>query len=219
MQRSVSFKRPQELNQSKFINRSTFKVNRQDLREDTPSDDEPIQSRPYEQREAESSSPSTSNSHTSSQEHIYDNLDLFKRHPTTDIVSVEDDSSAKQQLKAKDQGLSVPNRLRPISMHVSADDTEKSSAKQLENVFYQLKKRAPVRTVCPDLETPVTEESIAPESITTKKSFEVPSIAQPFNRRKTVGGIQLPASNKVATDEPKPTPSWIDIAKQKQNKL
>ena len=220
VQRSISFKRPQELTQTKFVNRLAVKVNKKEIREDTPSDDEPMPSRSRELSLGKSPSPSTSNSHTSSQEHIYDNLDLFKRPPTTDILSADDDSATRHQVS------SVPSRLRPVSVLIPTEAGQQSS-NEFENVFNQLKKRASIRKVRPDLESPVSEEparvpekeSIVPESITTKKPLETPSVAQPFNRRKTVGGVYLSANNKVATDEPKPTPSWIDIAKQKQTKL
>jgi len=55
--------------------------------------------------------------------------------------------------------------------------------------------------------------------VSTNKTVEMPSVSQPPNRRKTVGGVHLTGNNKVAADDNKPTPSWIDIAKQKQSKF
>ena len=56
-------------------------------------------------------------------------------------------------------------------------------------------------------------------TISTKKSAETVSTPPTTNRRKTIGGVHLSTNNKVSTNDNKPTPSWIDIAKQKQNQL
>jgi len=62
-------------------------------------------------------------------------------------------------------------------------------------------------------------EPIIPVVNSTNKIVEIPSVSKSPNRRRTVGGVNLIANNKVAVDDNKPTPSWIDIAKQKQNKF
>ena len=71
VQRSISFKRPQEINETKFMNRSIFKIKKDE--EDDDDDDEAEENK------------NESKSSVSSQEHIYDNLDLFKRHKTNTI--------------------------------------------------------------------------------------------------------------------------------------
>ena len=45
-----------------------------------------------------------------------------------------------------------------------------------------------------------------------------PKDLPPINRRKTLPGMPFSSTNKVGIDELKPSPSWIEIAKQKQNK-
>jgi len=70
---------------------------------------------------------------------------------------------------------------------------------EFENVFKQVQRRTSTRAVR--------------EDEPTVKS------PQPINRRKTTTGVHLTPNNKVATDQTQPTPSWIDIAKQKQSKL
>lgn len=149
MQRSMSFKRPQD-----FVNR----------------------------RQEPSLSPSSSN------EHIYDNLDVFKQSNDNSTVKIRDQSST---------------RIRPVTMHASASN-DKEITNEFENVFNQLKRRSSIRT---------TEEK--------KIDNEPPPISptQSNNRRKILPSVHLTPNNKVATDQTQPTPSWIDIAKQKQSKF
>jgi hypothetical protein len=187
-----------------------------------------------EQSNIINSSPTKSLSRSSSQEHIYDNLDVFKRPKPNLIPSNEDESSSTSAVKQREHLISTP-RLRPITMHV-ATNNDKQITNEFENVFHQLKKSGSIRRVRPNQEitaeplssTPV-EETYAPTSpilrteneptVSTHKSLENISTPPTPNRRKTVVGVHLSANNKVATNDNKPTPSWVDIAKQKQNKF
>jgi hypothetical protein len=214
MQRSRSFKGPQEI---KLINRPTFK---------TQNDDD----------EHESISRS------SSEEHIYDNLDLFKR-DKTNIIS-ETQAPTNIVVKTREPSTLTATRLRPVTMLVSTS-TDQQTVNEFANVFNQLKKRGPIKKAEPkeeiipvlppeepvqlpppavyveEIPEPllIENESIAPNIISTNKIVETPSVTQPPNRRKTVGGVNLLANNKVAATDNKPALSWIDIAKQKQSKL
>ena len=189
IQRSVSFKRPQE------------------IQEKTPLP------RPLVLRKIDNDEPS------SSQEHIYDNLDVFK--------------TETSEVKTRDNVGKASIRLRPVTMHVATSNDESSSSSstpnEFEQIFNQLKKRGSIRRVRVPEETPPvvppTPPPIEPEptpppvepeptpvTVTVKPPTVLPS-PQPAPRRKTLG------THKVAIEEPKPTPSWIDIAKQKQTKL
>lgn len=128
-------------------------------------------------------------------------------------------------------------------MHISSSN-DKQIPNEFENVFNQLKKRSSnkrnqsndeiiftqeeiVQTPVPieDKSIPllIENEPIIPVVITPIKKIDKPSINQTPNRRKTVGGVNLMGNNKVTVDDNnnsnKPASSWIDIAKQKQNKL
>jgi len=209
IQRSLSCKRPQEINETKLMNRPIFKIEKNEEEEENKK---------------------------STQEHIYDNLDLFKRHK---INTKSDLISNDNELKTREHSLPTTNRLRPVTMHIPPNN-DKQTTNEFENVFNQLKKRAAIKKVQPKEETipvldepvqpsvPVKEtpinlitenEPIAPVVTSTNKIVEIPSVSQPPNRRKTVGGVHLTGNNKVAVDDNKPTPSWIDIAKQKQSKF
>jgi len=227
MQRSVSFKRPQEMNETKLFNRPIIKSKKKEINEDTLLINQSIENDYSSQNETmNNSSPTQSMSRSSSQEHIYDNLDVFKRSkPNLNLSSNEDESI----VKIREHPLPA-TRLRPITMHVSTNN-DKQTTNEFENVFNQLKKRGSIRRVRPT-EEPISEplpvEEIPapspPQSenepiIAINKPIETNPIAQAPNRRKTVGGVHLPANNKIATDDNKPAPSWIDIAKQKQSKL
>ncbi len=222
IQRSISFKRPQEINETKFINRSIFKI------------DKNKEEQGGENKKA-------------SEEHIYDNLDVFKQNRKNikaESVSNDHDSSINQPAKTREHSTA---RLRPITMHITSNN-EKQTTNEFENVFNQLKKRASIKQVqakeeiIPVSEEPVqsppppplpsmtieepsiklvteNEQPIAPVIISTNKVTVTSSVSQSPNRRKTVGGVHLTGNNKVATEDNKPTPSWIDIAKQKQSKL
>ncbi len=227
VQRSISFKRPQEINESKLINRSIFRIEKKD-------------------EEEENKNELGSHSSPSFKEHIYDNLDLFKRHKVTirsDLISNENESSINNLVKTREHSIpTTTTRLRPVTMHIPPFN-DKQTTNEFENVFNQLKKRAsikkdqskeeiipvadePVQTPLPSVsveETPTTllteNEPIIPVVVSTNKTVEITSVSQTSNRRRTVGGVHLTANNKVSVDDNKPTPSWIDIAKQKQSKL
>ncbi len=213
IQRSRSFKGPQE------INRSTFK---------TQNDDD----------------ENESISRSSSEEHIYDNLDLFKRDKTNITLSNETQPSTNIVVKTREPSTLTASRLRPVTMLVSMSN-DQQTANEFANVFNQFKKRGPIKKAEPkeeiipvlppeepvqlpppavyveEIPEPllIENESIAPNIISTNKIVETPSVTQPPNRRKTVGGVNLLANNKVAATDNKPALSWIDIAKQKQSKL
>lgn len=224
MQRSVSFKRPQEMNKGELFTRPIFKSKQ----EDKAADNEISTS---ENENSKNSSATQSMSRSPSQEHIYDNLDVFKRSKPT-----EDDGSTTPVVKAREHPLPIP-RLRPVTMHIPTNN-DKQTTNEFENVFNQLKKRGSIRRVRPTPSeesigepTPVfvpAEDPPAPPPpavendpiVTVTKPVEQPALLPPTpTRRKTLGGVHLPANNKVASDDHKPTPSWIDIAKQKQNKF
>jgi hypothetical protein len=129
-------------------------------------------------------------------------------------------------------------------MHIPTTNNDKQTTNEFENVFNQLKKRASIKKVqskeeiilggleepvqSPISSVPVEETStnlltenvpIISVTIPTNKIVEITSVSKSPNRRRTVGGMNLMGNNKVAVDDNKPTPSWIDIAKQKQSKL
>ena len=219
MQRSVSFKRPQEMNETKSNIRPILKEennnNKSIEKDSTKNENNP--------------SPTQSRSRSSSQEHIYDNLDVFKRPKANNnnTSSNEDESSVPTVVRTREHSSPV-TRLRPVTM-LAATDNEKQQTNEFENVFNQLKKRGSIRRVRPNEEIipepppPVPVEEPPPPVPTHSQPQNEPiePVATPQipNRRKTVGGVHLPANNKVATDDNKPSPSWIDIAKQKQSKL
>jgi hypothetical protein len=222
IQRSISCKRPQELNETKLINRSIFKIEKDE-----------------EEEEIKTESKSYS---ISSKEHIYDNLDLFKRHKInikSDKILNENDLSINNIVKSREHSIPINTRLRPITMHIPTNN-DKQTTNEFENVFNQLKKRASIKKVqskeeiiLGGLEEPVqspissvpieeTSTNLLTENvpiIPTNKIVEITSVSKSPNRRRTVGGVNLMGNNKVAVDDNKPTPSWIDIAKQKQSKL
>ena len=237
MQRSVSFKRPQEISKGDSFNRPSLKSNK----DDNQSNENEIVSNDLSSQNENMNNSTQSMSRSSSQEHIYDNLDVFKRSkPSVNSSSNEDEPSAVPVVKAREH--SIPKtRLRPVTMHIPTNN-DKQTPNEFENVFNQLKKRGSIRRPRPSEEAPreptppppppppppapVEEPSPPPQPqpenepiIAVSKSPEVAPTPPTPNRRKTVGGVHLPANNKVASDEAKPTPSWIDIAKQKQNKL
>jgi hypothetical protein len=235
MQRSVSFKRPQEINKTESFNRAILESKKEKNNENTVIKTKPIENESISQNEtANNSSPTESRSRSSSQEHIYDNLDVFKRSkPTVNLPTNEDESSPSPVVVKAREHPSPATRLRPITMHIPAIN-EKQTTNEFENVFNQLKKRGSIRRIRPMEEPtpepppppPVEETPVLPPSqpenepiIAIPKPVETtPTLPSP-NRRKTVGGVHLQANNKVATDDTKPKPSWIDIAKQKQTKL
>jgi hypothetical protein len=250
MQRSVSFKRPQEINETKLNSRPILKAKKEENNKNDVSITKPIEKDSTfidlstnnenndEQINVNNSSPTQSRSRSSSQEHIYDNLDVFKRPKPFVTSSSNEDESPSTSVKTREH--STPTtRLRPVTVHASANN-DNQTTNEFENVFNQLKKRGSIRRVRPNEETtseppppaPVEEPpppvpvTIPPHSqpqneptLLPNKPIETTPTPQTPNRRKTVGGVHLPANNKVATDDNKPAPSWIDIAKQKQNKL
>lgn len=67
----------------------------------------------------------------------------------------------------------------------------------------------------PVIEHKLPKTEIKPVQLEPLKSSQT---SQETNRRRTVVGVQISTMNKISADETKPTPSWIEIAKQKQNK-
>jgi hypothetical protein len=210
------------MNERKFSHRSIYKIEKDNDNEEEQED--------HRKR---------------SQEHIYDNLDVFKQNKNnikSDLASNNYDSTINHIVKTREHSIPSTARLRPLTMHIPSID-DKQTTNEFENVFNQLKKRAsikkdqskeeiipvadePVQTPLPSVsveETPTTllteNEPIIPVVVSTNKTVEITSVSQTSNRRRTVGGVHLTANNKVSVDDNKPTPSWIDIAKQKQSKL
>jgi hypothetical protein len=240
MQRSVSFKRPHEINKGESFNRPILKSNKEDNQSITPkpieneiiSNDLSSENENLSSQNENNNNSKQSMSRSSSQEHIYDNLDVFKRSkPNVDLSLNEDEPSVIPIVKTREHSL-PKTRLRPVTMHLSPNN-EKQITNEFENVFNQLKKRGSVRRVRPN-EEPLPEpppppvEELPPSPPPQPENEPIIAVTKPLetaptpptpSRRKTVGGVHLPANNKVASDEIKPTPSWIDIAKQKQNKL
>jgi hypothetical protein len=227
VQRSTSFKRPQETNETKLIHRSIFRIKKN-------------------QEEEPEENSNDSRSYSSSQEHIYDNLDLFKRHKTNlDMLSNDNDSSTNAIVIKREHSIPITHRLRPVTMLVPTNN-DKQFINEFENVFNQLKKCGSIKKIQPKEEIiplspppqepvqplppsiPIEQkpapflienEPIIPVFISTNRIIETPVVIQTPSRRKTLGGAHLPPNNKIATEDNKPTPSWIDIAKQKQSKL
>ncbi|CAF3907104.1 unnamed protein product [Rotaria sordida] len=253
IQRSTSFKRIQEINDIKLINQSILKQKKEENYENILLTNKSIENNSIlnehsienennnEQTNINNSSPTKSLSRSSSQEHIYDNLDVFKRPKPNIILSSNDDESSSSStmtvVKTREHPITTTTRLRPITMHVTSNN-DKQITNEFENVFNQLKKRGSIRRIRPNEETiletlstvPIEENHIAAplspsiksenESfISTNKTIESIHTPSTPNRRKTLAGVHLSANNKVATNDNKPTPSWIDIAKQKQNKF
>ncbi|CAF1446142.1 unnamed protein product [Adineta steineri] len=240
IQRSVSFKRPQEINENKLISRPIIKVKEKINTENDLSVIKPIEHKSpsidklSRKKIIDEHIESPSRSRSSSQEHIYDNLDVFKRTKINNNASSnEDEPSPTTHVKTRDHHIQS-TRLRPLTMHISAAH-DKQTANEFENVFNQFQKRGSVRKVRPNEEI-IPEPSPLPETVAPprppspvhtenepivpiNKTIETSPIPQTPNRRKTVGGVYLPANNKVATNDNKPTPSWIEMAKQKQNKF
>ena len=230
MQRSVSFKRPQEINKGELFTRPIFKSRNE---ENSSTHSKPIDNEisTSENENSKNSSGTQSMSRSPSQKHIYDNLDVFKRSKPAD-----EDTTAPV-VKAREHPLPTP-RLRPVTMHIPTNN-DKQTTNEFENVFNQLKKRGSIRRVRPTpTEEPVLERppSVPIEeppvfhppppppvenepNLIVSKPVETPLLPPTPNRRKTLGGVHLPANNKVASDETKPAASWIDIAKQKQTKF
>ncbi|CAF0817574.1 unnamed protein product [Adineta ricciae] len=235
IQRSVSFKRPQEINDIKLKPRPILKSRKEESRKnDLPSTKAmENESTSVDPPNHDEETQSLSRSRSSSQEHIYDNLDVFKRPKPTNIMpSHEDEPSPATYVKTREHPVSTP-RLRPTTMLVPTNN-DKPSTNEFENVFNQFKKRGSIRRAPANEETAIApvpvEEARAPTpppsavpvqpiNEPTAKPADTTPVLQASNRRKTVGGVCLPAGNKVATNDNKPAASWIDIAKQKQNKF
>jgi hypothetical protein len=215
VQRSISFKRPQEITERKFISRSIFQIKKKDEEEQNDKPDLSSKDIPYFNDQINLQNSNSTQS-LSSREHIYDNLDLFKRHKinvTSDILSNDNKSSIVQTREHA-------ARLRPVTMLIPTT-SDKQSINEFGNVFEQLKKKSSIRKDEETISVPLPEEHYPyiplDERPSEKEPIEIDPL--PANRRKTVGGVNLPGNNKIAVDDHKPTPSWIDIAKQKQNKL
>lgn len=229
IQRSVSCKYPKEV---KFLNRSIYR--RANYDENIDSDDNAEDKSEHEHHDEEP------RPHSPPEEHIYDNLDLFKQSRlqlSKVLPTHENQSSTNIPIQTREQSPLTRTRLRPLTVHISSNN-DNQTVNEFESVFNQLKKRNITKQEEIPLEPPVLqtvsstivkEETIEPVSnenepivthcVSTMKLVENPSRTLPPNRRKTVGGVHLPTNNKVATTDNQPTASWIDIAKQKQSKL
>ena len=245
MQRSVSLKRPKENTDPKPVHRPFLPLKSVEKIKVDPSTEDGRSSTEKSLHQDEISEPLFENSSTtaqsisrsSSQEHIYDNLDVFRRAPlkvTPPLVA--DHESPVVEIKTRDR--SRPTlRPRPVTVHVAGTEGSDSTT-EFENAFNQLKKRGSIRRVRPQEEKPPTpppppsaavEEASLPfvdlvvenevPVVTTKPIETTPAVTPSLNRRKVSTGAPLLSTDKVATSESKPAPSWIDIAKQKQNKL
>ncbi|CAF0878908.1 unnamed protein product, partial [Didymodactylos carnosus] len=209
---------------------------------------------------------------STSNEHIYDNLDVF-RHNSKDLIKYpqedteniapspvsNDTSTSSSSVQTRDHGPASVRQKRPTTVHVSSDKQKN----ELENVWNKLQKQRSIkriktkqeeitkdddqvemvdqtnineleskyerhRTPSPEQQVPKEESTILELSLPPKLTIEKKRspIEQPINnRRKTVGGIQakvdiLNASTITKNSDGATTnsPSWIDIAKQKQVK-
>ena len=254
VQRSASFNQPQEINETKLNDQPpVLKVNEEENNDNKLSTNRSIDKNfisidslsqyetDKELTKFNNSSPTKLISRSSSQEHIYDNLDVFKRpKPNTNLSSNDDEfslssSTSTTLVKTREHPISA-TRLRPVTMHVAANN-DKQITNEFENVFNQFKKRGSIRRI--QLNEEIIAETVSSASVEETNTRSIPSSLQTENepttstnktnditptssalsRRKTVGGVHLTANNKVAANDNKPMPSWIDIAKQKQNKL
>ena len=243
MQRSVSLKRPKENTDPKPISRpfvhlkSVEKVKVDPtIENDRTWTDQAVHHDEVSEPVIENSVTTTQSiSRSSSQEHIYDNLDVFKRAlPKVLPPLVADHESPLIEVKSRERPR-TPVRPRPVTMHAGGSEGSDSTT-EFENAFNQLKKRGSIRRVRPQDEKPptppppfvVTDE--APTSVVDPvvenevpvviaKPIETTPITPSANRRKIPSATLLSSNDKVGTSEPKPAPSWIDIAKQKQTKL
>ncbi|CAF0887290.1 unnamed protein product [Rotaria sordida] len=243
VQRSISFKRPQEINQTPFINRSMFTIKKDKEREEENKHESILKD-----INANNSYSTPLTTYSSSQEHIYDNSNLFHHHKTNiipDSLPNENESLTNNIAKTREQSIPRKNRVRPFTMYIPTNN-DKQTINEFESVFNQIKKNGLIKKFQSKEETaPISppKESVQPPSpsilidetstnlsiehepivpavvVPTNKIVETSYAFQPLNRRKTVGGSNLPTNNKVITDDNNSKPSWIDIAKQKQNKV
>jgi hypothetical protein len=238
--RSVSFKRPQEMNGTALQIRSILKPKKEENSENDVAITKPNENdatsvgRMPQQRDHEEDTANLTRSRSSSQEHIYDNLDVFKRpKPTSHLPSKEDGPSLTGGVQARENPV-PPTRPRPLTMLVTASN-DKQPANEFQNVYNQFKKRGSIRRVQPveeraPIPTPIAEPpSLQPPPvpelpknepvISAHKIPDSAPVQSVPNRRKTVGGVYIPASNKTATNDNTSAPSGTDIAKQKRSKL
>jgi hypothetical protein len=230
VQRSISFKRPQELYESNYVH----KFVRQNSRSSgnnvhtSKSANQPIDI--VEQMSScARNMPMSSNS--SSQEHIYDNSELFKRSKTNDISSSILLTTDKSTIQTRGYTSSSAVRLRPMTMHGSGE-TDKNAINEFEHVSNRLKARASVRTneiKQDNVSTIISEWTPSSTSVSVSmnkqvvqpmtRQYPVSSTLLLLNRRKTLDDGRLSTEIKPSHIDMKVTPSWIDIAKQKQTKL
>ncbi|CAF1177651.1 unnamed protein product, partial [Didymodactylos carnosus] len=202
-------------------------------------------------------------------EHIYDNLDVFRRSSKDSNKPLQeyivqpplvnnDNLTSLSSVQIRDHDLGSIRQKRPTTIHVSSDKQQN----EFENVWSKLQKQRSIRRVTPKQEeitkengheektaqmilneleakydrrqtpspeqqVPKDEEALLEPPLSAKLSVEkTNSIEQRINnRRKTVSGVQaksdiLTASTATKSNDVITTngPSWIDIAKQKQNK-
>lgn len=243
MQRSVSLKRPKENTDPKPTSRPFVQLKPVEkvkvdptIENDRTWTDQAMHYDEISEPVIENSGTTTQSiSRSSSQEHIYDNLDVFKRTlPKVLPPLVADHESPVIEVKSRERPR-TPVRPRPVTMHAGGSEGS-DSITEFENAFNQLKKRGSIRRLRPQEEKPPTPppSSVmvdeAPTSVVdpvvenevpvvVAKSIETTPVTPSVNRRKIPSTVPLSSSDKVGTSEPKPAPSWIDIAKQKQTKL
>ncbi|CAM4965660.1 unnamed protein product [Rotaria socialis] len=238
-QRVTSFKRPQDINQTTFFNRSLFTIKTHEEHEEEENKHESI----LQDTNANNSSSPQLITSSSSPEHIYDNSSIFTYHKTNitpGITLNEEDSSTNNIVKTRERRTSATNRLRPVTMHITTNNDKQIN--EFENVFNQIKSQGLHRKVQHKEETvyasvPHQKLSSRPSSMFIEETptmfpnenepmFSVVSSAnktietlQLPNRQKSPGRTSLSPNNKLITDAHKAAPSWVDIAKQKQSKF
>ncbi|UJR31947.1 hypothetical protein I4U23_019420 [Adineta vaga] len=165
IQRSTSCKRPQEI---KLINRSIYqRTNYQDNGHDDDDDDDDNEQEETKQENYQNKSRSRS----PPEEHIYDNLDLFKHSRVQlpkDLPFHDNQSSTNLFVQTREHSPLTKTRLRPVTVHI-ASNNENQTVNEFENVFNQLKKRSMMKKV-PSTEEILPEPSSSEESVTVNIS-------------------------------------------------
>lgn len=245
IQRSISCKRPQDINQTTYFNRTTFTIQKhdqQDVDEEEEYKDESI----LKDINVNNSISTGLNTSSSSQEHIYDNSTIFTHHKANiapDLIFNEEHSSTNNIIKTKEQAKPTTNRLRPISMHIPTNNDKQIN--EFENVFNQIKNHGLLRkaqrkeqseiSTVPEELVPPRPSSVfireptklipkdkalmTPLNVSIDKTVETYDSSQLLSRRKAGGGVHISPNSKYHADDRPPAPSWVGIARQKQNKL
>ena len=254
VQRSISFKHSEEIYTAKLKNRSILNTERDeeegkedeegnDDKNDDGFNDKTKNESPSEDANVNNTNSIQTTSCSSSQEHIYDNFDLFSSHKTNflpDTVSNDDESLTNIIVNTRRDSTSRINRSRPITMYIPKDDTKQMTT-EFEKVFNQIRKYGLMKKLL--VKDEIIPESATKESIESSPSKETQEILSTESlvegpiaisrskvvetssssplpiRRKTVGGVNVSTNKKVTTDDEKSIPSWINIARQKQSNL